>query len=477
VKPRLWRDALLVTLRVTLTMVALGRPALAQNFSAEELALRTVERRAVEAVIWGMPAVNFQRMKQAALDAKAGPNQIVYWSRPANWKDQTLTPNPDTIYFNPFYDVTKGPVVLEIPPVEGDRSITGSVDDAWQNALEDVGIAGVDKGEGGKYLILPPGYKQKVPSGYIPLRSDTFNGFVIMRSNLASGSDADIAAAVAYGRRLKLYPLAEAARNPQTQFVDLYDAMFDATIPYDEHFFESLHRFVQAEPWLTRDKAMIDPLKSIGIEKGKPFAPDTKTRAILAAAAQEARAYIDTKYEASLIPPFKEGTRWALPATQELVAGISTFFANPNSYPTDARAAGYSIGYFSAKHLGGGQFYLMTVRDKDGNPMDGGSTYRLTVPANAPVNLYWSATAYDRATHALIRETPRSSRGSNAPGIQKNPDGSVDIWFAPAAPAGKELNWVPTKAGGRFEVMFRFYGPEKPLFEKTWVLPDIEKVN
>jgi hypothetical protein len=298
-----------------------------------------------------------------------------------------------------------------------------------------------------------------------------------MRSNLASGSDADIAAAVAYGRRLKLYPLAEAARNPQSQFVDLYDAMFDATIPYDEHFFESLHRFVQAEPWLTRDKAMIDPLKSIGIEKGKPFAPDTKTRAILAAAAQEARAYIDTKYEASLIPPFKEGTRWALPATQELVAGISTFFANPNSYPTDARAALYSIGYFSAKHLGGGQFYLMTVRDKDGNPMDGGSTYRLTVPANAPVNLYWSATAYDRATHALIRETPRSSRGSNAPGIQKNPDGSVDIWFAPAAPAGKESNWVPTRAGGRFEVLFRFYGPEKPLFEKTWVLPDIEKVN
>jgi len=124
----------------------------------------------------------------------------------------------------------------------------------WQNTLEDVGPAGVDKGKGGKYLILPPDYKENVPDGHIPLQSDTYQGYAILRSNLKGGSDADIAAAVAYGKRVKLYPLAEAGREggPQTRFVDAFGIMFDATIPYDLRYFESLDRFVQAEPWLTR---------------------------------------------------------------------------------------------------------------------------------------------------------------------------------------------------------------------------------
>jgi hypothetical protein len=137
-------------------------------FSGEELT-RAQERRAVEAVIWGMPAVNFDLMYQAMLrDAKAGPgsNKIVYWSKLSDWKNQTLTPNPDAVYFMPFFDTKDvGPVVLEIPPADNDGSITGSVMDCWQAALEDVGTAGVDKGKGGKFLILPPDYKEKVPDG------------------------------------------------------------------------------------------------------------------------------------------------------------------------------------------------------------------------------------------------------------------------------------------------------------------------
>jgi hypothetical protein len=146
----------LVTLLAPLTS-----QTLAENFSGDELNRRTIERRAVEAVIWGMPAVNFERMLQEGIRNGAAPNQVVYWSRPVNWKDQTLTPNTSTIYFNPFYDTTAGPVVLEIPAAKDNGSITGSVDDAWQCALDDVGPAGVDKGAGGKYLITPPGYKDK----------------------------------------------------------------------------------------------------------------------------------------------------------------------------------------------------------------------------------------------------------------------------------------------------------------------------
>lgn len=156
---------------------------------------------------------------------------------------------------------------------------------------------------------------------------------------------------------------------------------------------------------------------------------------------------------------------------------IQTNYGNPDSYPIDERGVCYFFAFFSAKHLGTGQYYLMTINDRAGNPFDGSTTYRLNVPANAPVTLYWSATAYDRETHALIRNMQWSSRASTTSGLQKNADGSVDLYFGPKAPNGKESNWVPTDPNGKFEVLFRFYGPQKPLFDKTWKLPDIEKTN
>ena len=165
------------------TGAALSAPASAQNFSSEELSRRTIHRRAVEAIIWGVPAVNFDVMYQAMVwDAKAGDssNKIVYWSRLFDWKNQTLTPNPDSIYFMAFYNTKDvGPVVLEIPPAD-EGSITGSIDDCWQTAIEDVGSAGIDKGAGGRYLILPPGYKEQVPSGYVALQSYTYQGYALL---------------------------------------------------------------------------------------------------------------------------------------------------------------------------------------------------------------------------------------------------------------------------------------------------------
>ncbi len=183
------------------------------------------------------------------------------------------------------------------------------------------------------------------------------------------------------------------------------------------------------------------------------------------------------KYEAGFVPPFWEGTHWAVPIPQDTMEGMQTLFADPNSYAIDGRAVMYSIAYFSAKHLGAGQFYLLSIHDSAGQPLDGKRTYRLTVPANAPVKQYWSATAYDGETHALIRDTSRASLASTTHDIQKNADGSVDVWFGPSAPAGKASNWVPTSPNGKFELIFRFYGPDKALFEKSWKLGDIEAVK
>ena len=335
-----------------------------RSLPADELASRAIERRAIEAVNWGMPAVNYDRMVEAMLGAKGAFNQIVYWSGFSDWKNQTLTPNPDVVYFKPFFDMKDaGPIVIEIPAAGQAGSITGTIMDSWQAALEDVGPAGVDKGKGGKYLILPPGYNDAPPEGFIVLPSQTYQGFALLRSIVKSDSAEDIAKAVAYGKQIKLYPLAEAASPPPTVFVDMIKVVFDSTIPYDLRFFQSLDRMVQYEPWLPRDKAMIDMLRSIGIEKGKPFNPDAKTQTILNDAVREAHAWLNVRYETAF-PPYYDSGQWGVPASPELMETAATFYESANAYSVDARGLLDYWAFTTVKHLGAGQFYLMAIRDR-----------------------------------------------------------------------------------------------------------------
>ena len=459
--------------RISLVVCAIvfALSARAQDYSAAELQNRQIQSRAVQAMIWGMPAVNTDLMLQAMLNTTtAKSNDIVFWSRPENWKNQTLTPNPDSIYFMSFWNVKDGPVVIDIPPAQG-GSIAGNIVNIWQMPLEDAGPEGADKGNGGKYVITPPGYKGPTPDGAFVLQSDTYSGFALLRSSLASHSEADIAKSVAYGKRIRIYRLG-APEN--TNFVDAYDTLFDATIRYDASFFHNLDRVVQNEPWLDRDRVMIDELKSLGIEKGKPFNPDQKTEDILNAAATEAHALLSQQYDAGF-PGFNPGIHWFAAARADLVKALQNGYANIDEYPVDARGVTYTLGFTGIKRLGTAQFYLMENKDKDGSPFDGGNSYRLTVPANAPVGQYWSVTAYDRETHALIKNMQKASVASISPGVQKNTDGSVNVYFGPNTPVGKESNWVPTNPNGKFELLFRLYRPEKSLFDKTWKLPDAEK--
>jgi len=449
-------------------------PLVAAAFSSKDLANRTVERRAVEAVIWGIPAVNYHLMLEEMLKKTNGKvNQIVYWSKPLDWHNQTLTPNPDTIYLMVFTDTKDGPVVIEIPPADG-GSINGNIVDVWQMALEDAGLYGADQGKGAKYLVLPPNYNETVPDGYIPLRSDTFGGYALLRSNLASHSDADVAKSVAYAKRVRVYQLSKAANPPETVFTDAASVIFDSTIKYNTSFFESLNHVIQSEPWLTRDKAMIDPLKSLGIEKGKPFSLMFADQ--LEAGVEEAREWLENEYEKGQVS-FYENGHWNFAGSPQLVKSAQAGYDLPDNYPVDLRGVAYSYAYVGLKRMGTGQFYLISIKDKDGHNFDGGKTYRLTVPANVPVQQYWSLTAYDRNTHALIRNMSRASRSSQIAELQKNPDGSIDVFLGPEAPQGKETNWIPTDPKHDFEMMFRFYSPTNSLFDKSWILTDAEMIQ
>jgi hypothetical protein len=451
--------------------------ASAQGSSPAELQDRMVERRAVEAAIWGMPAVNYDLMRQAMLSSTlAKENEIVFWSRPADWKNQTLTPNPDSIYFMCFWNTKlSGPLVIDVPPAQG-GSLAGNIVDVWQMPLEDAGPEGADKGQGGKYLLLTPDFKGDPPSGYVVLRPRVYGGFALLRSSLKSHHDADVAAAVAYGQRIKVYPLSAAATPPATKFTDANGVLFDSTIQYDARFYRNLDRVVQEQPWLQRDRVMIDVLASLGIVKGKSYAPTPETEKRLGAGAQEAKALLAARYDAGFYRMNPE-IRWFPAAMPEVVRAVQGGYADVNAYPVDLRGVTYTLGFTGIKRLGTAQFYLMANKDKAGADFDGSKTYRLTVPPNPPVKNYWSVTVYDRETHALVRNMSRASRASISDGLQKNADGSVEVYFGPTAPPGKDGNWVPTDAKREFELLFRLYGPEKPFFDKAWKLPDVEALN
>src|ERR1044071_6235502 len=192
-----------------LALACLTIAAQAQIPAADAINRRLTEGRALEAATWGMSAVNTDLMRQEMLTKTPGKvNQFIYWGRPLDSKNQTLTPNPDTLYFMAFYDTkAAGPMVLEVPPGDETGSLNCNIVTVWQSSLEDVGLLGIDHGAGGKFVILPPGHKDAVPDGYSILRSDTYGGYALVRSNLRSRSDADVAASIAYAKRVKFYPL------------------------------------------------------------------------------------------------------------------------------------------------------------------------------------------------------------------------------------------------------------------------------
>ena len=459
----------------TTRKTGVAKKSIASLFKPADLREHFLYSRAMEAVLWGMPVVHFDRIYQALVqDVNGGMNEILYWSQPSGWKNQMLTPDPDAVYFIPFFDMKEtGPVVLKIPPAH-EGSIVGSINDCWQNALEDVGVTGVDAGKGGEYLIVPPGFTGYITDSYIPLRSNYYRGYAVLRSTVNGSDDADNA--VSFGRQIELYPLSVASNRRPTIFTDAADVVFDPAVKYDVGFFQSLNRMIQYEPWLNRDKVMIDILKTIGIEKDKPFKPDLHTEEILDAAAHDARRWLDSHFENSF-PRFYKDRQWVVAAPHGVIETMGTQFETANDYPVDERGLNYSYSFSSAKDMNAERFILFTLRDKLGEPLEGAMNYCLTIPPNVPVSKHWSIAVYDRKTHAFIRNVSHAGRSSQSPKLKKNADGSTDIFFGRTAPLGKEENWIPTAANGSFEVCARFFGAQKALIERMWSLRDIEKLK
>jgi hypothetical protein len=458
---------------VALALVCLVAPATAQVLSVRELARKTIARRAVEAAIWGMPIVSTDAMRQAFLrDAGAKYNDIVYLSKQADWKFQITTPNASSWYVYVPINTKNGPVVLDIPPTAG-AGLFGSLNDAWQVPEADVGPEGEDRGRGGKYLILPPDYKKPIPQGFISVRFQTYNGYSLMRAIPATSSAADVAKALDLVKKMRVYPLAQADHPPQQRHIDIAGKLFDGVARFDDSFYDSLARMVDEEPVQRRDLVAMGQLRSIGIEKGKPFKPDRATREILRNAIAEALAgFIRSTMT---LPTFAPGSRWTIPAMPVGPQTKFTFATSDRLY-LDERGALFFLGCGPAKRPGAATFYLVGSKDAKGEALTGESTYNLRVPPNVPAKQFWAVTVYDLKKAAFIRESPRVELNSYAR-MEKDGDGSVEVFFGPSAPTGKQANWIYTAPGKPWFALFRFYGPARAVFEKKWKLPDIEEVN
>ncbi|RKR05575.1 hypothetical protein C8C83_4928 [Flavobacterium sp. 90] len=433
--------------------------------------------RAVEAALWGIPIVASDAIRQGYLKLGANYNDIVYFSKPADWKFQTTTPNASTHYIYSAYSTKKdGPIVLEVPAAV-QAGIYGQLCDMWDVPLAIVGGGGDDKGKGGKYLILPPDYNGNIPTGYFVVRQNTYGGFWLLRTIANSNSQEDQDAAISLLKKIRLYPLSKAANPPQQRFIDVYGKLWDGYPKMDETFYAILAKMVNEETIIPRDMAMMNILRSVGIEKGKEFKPDQETTAIFKSAIKEANDYINILLEETLVPYFWESTHWSIPTSTNFKTEFS--FQDANMLDYDARALANFVAWAPPKKAdkSAPTIYILSYSDKTGSPLVGGKTYRLHVPPNVPAKQYWSITVYDYTTACFIKQAPIISLDSYNTKTKKNQDGSVDIYFSPTAPKEQENNWVTTGKEGRWFVFFRLYGPDKTFFDKSWKMNDIELVN
>jgi len=439
----------------------------------QDLNSKMLHSRAVETAVWAMPIMNFKFYRDALVEAGVGRNDVGYFSTVQDWRFQTATPNNTTPYIVTHWTVKDGPIVIEIPAATKDVGVFGTIMDAWQRPLDDVGAAGRDKGRGAKCLVVPPGYSGPLLPGALVYQQRTHNGFAVLRPIIADTSPENLAKAAAYVRQVKIYPMGE---QSATQYVDLYGKLLEMTPVLDETIYEEIHEFIEEEPVEEMNLAMMGLLARIGIRKGEPFEPSKELRSIHAQAAPAALEYMIDQYHRRLTPYFYEGKKWSSLVPPGSVE-TEWSYEFPTHFDYTAKGALYYAIITSVKNYGSATFYLDLAETPAGEWLDGNKNYKLVMPANVPVRDFWAVTTYDLESASYLRDIEPSSIDSTMSKVQKNSDGSVDIYFGPEAPAGKESNWLPTDPERRFFMLARFYGPEPEIVNGSFELNDIELLD
>jgi hypothetical protein len=432
-------------------------------------------QRGIEAMDWAMPAVSMLCMREGNFSLGGGFNTVYWLSEAPTALTEAVTANNQTPYAAIFLTTRDGPVILEVPPATKRTAIFGSAINVWQVPVADIGPAGTDEGKGGRYLFLPPGYTGDIPDDMFPVKLDLYGVYIALRC--IPLEDATFAGAAEYSKQINAYPLSKAQNPPQGQYIDMSGKHLPGLPVYDMSFFRRIAGLLDEEPLLKRDMVMGGMLASIGIEKGKPFAPKGKVKKALERAANDGYAYLEYMFET---PGYSMERYW--PDRQWmgiLEPSKEGFVFDEGDYLLlDKRGSLYHWVTFVPRRLGKASAYVAVLRDADGELLSGRATYRLRVPAEVPARDFWSVIAYSKKTKAFIyNETGRVGLSSYDKAKMKlNDDGSADIYFGKNAPKGLDSNWIPN-AGEDFFLLFRFYGPEQAFFDRSFKLPDLEKIE
>lgn len=455
-----------------------GQPPQGARRSVEDFDYQVKYQRAFEAALWAMPALAIYRFRAAALeDLGLRDNDIIAYSGVATAKLEATTANASTPYITAFTDLQDGPTVLEVPVAGEDGSLYGQVVDAWQYTIADVGPSGLDQGRGGKYLFTPPGYDGAIPEGYLHVPSPNYRVAFAFRSVRGPGmTDAD---AYAYARRLRMYPLSEAASPPEQVFFDPIDTRYPTMPLWGLAHFENLHAIVSVEPVKPEDRQIMGMLATLGIRQGAPFEPDPVAVEAMTQASYDVWFYMQEWYDN--FP--REKLYWPDRHYASLLQADenNTFtWSYDDRVDTIERAAEYFWCTYMPRVLSDDPAtqYMMALADSTGAPLEAGATYRLDVPAEMPVEQFWALTVYDRATMGFIytAENRTTLSSYDLDSMQRNPDGTVPVWIGPRAPDGMETNWIPT-AGKRPLPAMRLYGPTEAFNDRSFKLPDFEKTG
>jgi hypothetical protein len=429
-----------------------------------------LRNRAIEVYLTNMMAVSQKASDEGAEAAGVtSSNKMIVWEQLLDAQTLLLTGNTETVYAVGRFDLQKdGPTVIEAPP-----KMLGIMQDGLQRYLTDIGPLGPDKGAGGKFLVLPPGYAGEIPDGYFVAKSPTYSVMFFLRGFQVDNKTDEPVSLI---KQTKVYPLSAAGAPPQMEFLNGSNTDMDFLFPDNLRYFELLARLVEDEPLDAFGPLERAQMQSIGIEKGKPFAPDEHMKTLLSEAAQlggaiaRARTYGPLPADAY----YYEGKQW-----QGASTGHDYSFTLDGAPLIDDRvnvyymAAGNSPAMM-AKNVGQGSQYLWAYRDADGDYFDGGKTYTLHIPANIPAENFWSVVVYDNLSRSLLKTSQRLPSISSYTNPVVNADGSIDLVFGPKKPEG-EVNWIETVPGKGFFPMMRFYSPAEDYFDKSWQLEDVKK--
>jgi len=461
--------------------------------------------------------VSVYAIRQGMLEAGIEDGDVWIFSGLMDSRTLALTANADTVYFWSILDLSKGPVVLDAP-----SDTLGLLNDMWFRWVSDFGLPGADRGQGGTYLVVGPGYDGPLPEGGCYIRhSRTSHVLLVGRAFINENPGMDPAPTVdRIKEQLKIYPyvpggigssigayltgkgpLGQAATPKSPRFVEGTGMAINTISPNDFGHYEMLDALVQSEPAEALDTELAGQFAAIGIVKDEKFAPDARLRKILEEAAAVGNAasrmhgmgasptegfrYYDGD-SAWWNMLFVGGFEFTNPPPEITPEGIKPY-PNKGARRLHSRTSMFYTATcitpaMCMRLTGVGSQYLVANVDENGVPFDGAGTYRVTLPKDIPAARFWSLNLYDNQTRSLLQTEqlyPRAgSQEYPSPAAEAEADGSTVIYCSPTQPDDVAPgNWIQTDPEKGWFVILRCYSPLQPFFDKTWRPGEFELVS